>query len=473
MQKIAIVLGLIALLAIGTFATDDVVVLTDKNFDETISSNEHVFVEFYAPWCGHCKNLAPDWAKLASHFKEQDSKVVIAKVDATENANAANSNGVRGYPTLIFFKNGNPTKYEESRSLKDMINYIEKKSGPASTEIKTAADLEAFQKKGGVVAYIQGGEDSTEFKNWIRAATSGQLEDFVLAHVFDPAVRGDKTNTIFIYKAGEEPIQYPAEPVTKSKIVSWLQEEGYPLFEEISQQVWQRSQSADKPILAVFAAEDDVKLVGDLAKKFKGKVMVTHATLDKFKSLAERWGASGTVFPTGILANWKGSETPTMHIFNEETEKNGFNVESASAFVEAGLADTYESYMKSEPEPETQEGPTTVLVGKSYKRIVNDETKDVLVEFYAPWCGHCKSLAPIYDQLAEKFKGNDHIVIAKIDATANSLPKNVDVRGYPTLIFFPANNKAGIPYEGERDLESLSKFITEHTSKPVDVKEDL
>jgi len=48
-----------------------------------------------------------------------------------------------------------------------------------------------------------------------------------------------------------------------------------------------------------------------------------------------------------------------------------------------------------------------------------DTTKDVLVEYYAPWCGHCKSLAPIYEELANKLKSNKNLVIAAMDATAN------------------------------------------------------
>lgn len=47
--------------------------------------------------------------------------------------------------------------------------------------------------------------------------------------------------------------------------------------------------------------------------------------------------------------------------------------------------------------------------------------KDVLIEFYAPWCGHCKSLAPKYDALAEKLAGVPSVMIAKMDATENEI----------------------------------------------------
>jgi len=213
--------------------------------------------------------------------------------------------------------------------------------------------------------------------------------------------------------------------------------------------------------------------VRDIAKKYKGKVVVTFGPLPAQKALAERWGASGNIFPTAILADWKHSSNPVMTVWNEETEKS-FTVDTVSNFIEKTLKDEYESYLKSEPIPADQTSPVQVLVGKNIEKVVGDTTKDVFVEFYAPWCGHCKKLAPVWEELATTLQDVTHIKIAKIDATANNLPKNINVRGYPTLIFFPADNKkTGIPYDGERDLENLTKFVIEHSTKPVKIKEDL
>lgn len=92
-----------------------------------------------------------------------------------------------------------------------------------------------------------------------------------------------------------------------------------------------------------------------------------------------------------------------------------------------------------------------------------DPTKDVFVKYYAPWCGHCKKLAPVWEELGEKFKDNKDMVIAKFDATANEA-EGVNIRGYPTLIFYPKGDKSGINYDGDRDIEGFSKWLAEKAS---------
>jgi protein disulfide-isomerase A6 len=107
---------------------------------------------------------------------------------------------------------------------------------------------------------------------------------------------------------------------------------------------------------------------------------------------------------------------------------------------------------------------TTVLTPDNFDTIVKDKTKDVLVEFYAPWCGHCKRLEPDYEKVAKSFEGEDSVVVAKVDADAHkSLGQEFGVSGYPTIKFFPKDNKAGEDYNGGRTPEDFVKFLNDRS----------
>eukprot|EP01138_Halocafeteria_seosinensis_P005308 gb/GECG01005427.1/.p1 GENE.gb/GECG01005427.1/~~gb/GECG01005427.1/.p1 ORF type:complete len:449 (+),score=64.58 gb/GECG01005427.1/:1-1347(+) len=103
-----------------------VVTLTELNFeDEVLNSDEVWMVEFYAPWCGHCKNLAPVWAEAASRVSDQ---VRFGAVDATENSELAQKFDVKGYPTIVAFGGGKKSEsdarpYEGGRDTDSLVEY--------------------------------------------------------------------------------------------------------------------------------------------------------------------------------------------------------------------------------------------------------------------------------------------------------------------------------------------------------------
>ena len=106
----------------------------------------------------------------------------------------------------------------------------------------------------------------------------------------------------------------------------------------------------------------------------------------------------------------------------------------------------------------------TVLNGDNFDTTVLKSGKNAIVKFYAPWCGHCKALAPAWNELGDSYAGSSSVVIGDVDCTVEEdLCSRFEVRGYPTLKYFNAETgTAGGDYQSGRDLDSLKAFVDEN-----------
>lgn len=134
--------------------SSDVVELTESNFESMVLKSDDMWlVEFFAPWCGHCKNLEPEWKKAASELK---GKVKLGAVDATVHQSLAQKYDIKGYPTIKYFGPGvksGPQEYDGGRTSSDIVTWANNKfaenaPAPELVELTTQADLdEACDKK--------------------------------------------------------------------------------------------------------------------------------------------------------------------------------------------------------------------------------------------------------------------------------------------------------------------------------------
>ncbi|CAD8062748.1 unnamed protein product [Paramecium sonneborni] len=471
-MKSLVLISLLLATCFGAFQEEDnVMVLTTDTFQDAIDTFKFIMVEFYAPWCGHCKKLAPEYSAAAAELKKQggDDYVPLAKVDATAESSIAEKFSIQGYPTIKFFINGQAIDYEGGRTQGDIIAWINKKSGPPSTELNSVQDLENFLVRvsnAPVIVFFGSSSDDNDFETFKQVAQ--QNDKVTFAHTFNPesAEKYSVTGKIVLFKSFDEKRNNFEQSVTANNLEAFINVYGNPIILPFDDKainiIFQQKNNA----IILFTEDTDTGIAAfnafsAVAGSFKDKIKFSYSKPNDgsglFHRLAEYIGASTTNIPNVMLYDQLGGNG--KYRFEGE-----ITTESLRTFLNNFFDGTLTRYMKSEEIPSTNDEPVKIVVGKNFRDLVINNDKDVLIEFYAPWCGHCKQLAPIYEGLAKKLLVNPNIIIAKCDATANEI-EGVNIESFPTIKFWKNGQKDQIiDYNSGRDEANFITFLKENTS---------
>jgi len=464
MRCVVVFFALLAVSACSEVDEKDVIIMTEENFDQHIKDNEFVLVEFYAPWCGHCKALTPEYAKAATALLEEGSAIKLGKVDSTVHTSLAEQHDVKGYPTLKFFKNGVPVEYTGGRTSAEIVNWLKKKTGPPALTVADEAAAQKFidSKEVTVVGCFKDVE-SADAKAFLAAA--GSMDDHPFAITSEEAVFTKleaKDGSIVLFKNFDEKKNVFEGEVTADAIKSFVSTNALPLVVDFNQDSASKIFGGDiKSHMLCFFSKDKAhyttyeEVTTSLAKKYKGKVLIVTVNTDEedHGRILEFFGMSQDSVP-GVRIIQLAEDMSKY-----KPEKDEISIEALSESLDKYLDGTLKQHLLSEDLPEDwDKKPVKVLVATKFDEVAMDVNKDVLVEFYAPWCGHCKQLEPIYEKLGEKFADSETVVIAKMDSTVNEL-EHTKIQSFPTLKLYKKDTNEVVDYNGERTLEGLSAFL--------------
>jgi len=452
------------LLAVAHAETDDsdVLVLTNDNFEQALADHKFLLVEFYAPWCGHCKALEPEWNMAAKQLASRDpaSEIKLAKVDATEQQDLAGKFDVGGYPTIKFFKNNAPNaiEYGGGRTKDDIINWLDKKSGPPAHAINGADRAKSFTEEHDVVV-VAYQEDATVF-----VAVADSIDDYQFGLLDADAaadLKVEKGQIALFKKFDDGRVDFDGD-LTIENLSKFIKSEALPLVNEFNEDTAPKIFGGDIDqhiLLFVAKSDENFKTINDAfataAKSHKGSTLFVLVDCDVEDNgrVLEFFGLDQDQCPDVRIIQMGES----MKKFKPQDEK--LSADAFNAFIKGVSDGTIQKHLMSEDEPEDNTKPVFYVTGKNYGKLVAQTDKMILIEFYAPWCGHCKALEPTWEKLGEHFKDNEDVIIAKSDATANEF-EDVDVQGFPTIKFWPAGeDREHIDYNGARDLEAMIKFV--------------
>lgn len=350
------------------------------------------------------------------------------------------------------------------RQADDIVSWLLKKTGPPAKELKSQDDAKEFIEGANVVVIGFFKDQSSDAAKAFLSVASG-IDDIPFGITSEEAVFNAydaQCGSVILFKKFDEgKVAFEGE-VSEAALKKFVTSNSLPLIVEFNHETAQKIFGGEiKSHLLLFLAKGEehfekiVQEARSVAKPFREQVLFVtiDANEEDHQRILEFFGMKKEEVPAARLIKL---EEDMAKYKPDSTELTADNIKN---FVQDFLDGKLKQSLLAQELPEDWDSqPVKVLVSTNFDEIALNPDKDVLVEFYAPWCGHCKQLVPIYDKLGEHFKDDQNVVIAKMDATANEL-EHTKVTSFPTIKLYTKGENKVIEYNGPRTLEGLTKFV--------------
>ncbi|SBT78218.1 protein disulfide-isomerase, putative [Plasmodium ovale] len=495
----------------------------DMNDFENILKDEEKFtlVVVYTHWCHRSNLLLENLGKISDLLK-YDSNVQIAKINAAMNSDIIDRLNVYSYPSLFMIKKDEIHKYNGVNSIKGILSWIYEHLDESVYEINSKEKLNMFlgldEYNNSILFFISKKEkDVKAIKELIEICTLTEstfcfyLKEQPIVNYFENTILSEKyhfnvkeleNKDIYgiLFKNDDfdqyfylidEHLNMLYDPdfdreIKIDQLTKWIQKKVEPLVIKFSEYYFSLLFSSDTVTLFILYNDINELNKTDIikcAKKYKNinfslsgnteiyeKRLLSELLIDNLKNPVMRI----TEFKNHINIPYKYKPQ------NDDMEINEKNIDD---FIRGYTAEKKYFYRKSERSlpDEFNNGYVKIIVADTYDEYIYNNDKNVVVLYYAPWCGHCYKFEPVYREIgrrlklyASKFKDYDNnIVISKIDAVNNEI-YNIPIEGYPTIyLYTKANKEAPIKYVGPRTVQSVVSWICKYTSTNIDMEQFL
>lgn len=309
----------------GEAEDDHVTVLTNSNFQAFVDKHPKVFVKFYAPWCGHCKAMAPAYSKLAEKMKNDENGIPIAKVDATVEKELAEKYQIQGFPALKLFVNGEPIEYNGERTEEAILEWISSKNDVTLKELKTEAELEEFLKENLAVLFVVNDSEKDILKKFQTFTMNYEDVPFAVTHSEDIRSKLDITQKygFVVVRGFDDGNKFLVLDELKDMagFKQFFDSVKFPIVMKFDQQAAERIFGTQASAIVYFSDDEDegYKVFKTFASENANKILFSHSfiTKDLGARLAEYIGITsedtGSVrilkFESGNLDKFKIADT--------------------------------------------------------------------------------------------------------------------------------------------------------------------